>query len=128
MKIVEGIYYSKDHEWIKVEGDEVYIGITDYAQHALGEVVYVEMPEIDDELNSGDAFGVIESVKAASDSYMPVSGTVIEINEELETTPQLLNSSPYDSWILKVKIGDSSELDNLMNHEDYKEFCESESH
>ena len=128
MKIVEGIYYSKDHEWIKVEGDEVYIGITDYAQHALGEVVYVEMPEIDDELNSGDAFGVIESVKAASDSYMPVSGTVVEINEELETTPQLLNSSPYDSWILKVKIGDSSELDNLMNHEDYKEFCESESH
>lgn len=128
MKIVEGIYYSKDHEWIKVEGDEVYIGITDYAQHALGEVVYVEMPEIDDELNCGDAFGVIESVKAASDSYMPVSGTVVEINEELETTPQLLNSSPYDSWILKVKIGDSSELDNLMNHEDYNEFCESESH
>ena len=128
MKIVEGIYYSKDHEWIKVDGDEVCIGITDYAQHALGEVVYVEMPEIDDELDAGDAFGVIESVKAASDSYMPVSGTVVEINEELETRPQLLNSSPYDSWILKVKIGDSSELDNLMNHEDYKEFCESESH
>ena len=127
MKIVEGIYYSKDHEWIKVDGDEVCIGITDYAQHALGEVVYVEMPEIDDELDAGDAFGVIESVKAASDSYMPVSGSIVEVNEELETTPQLLNSSPYDSWILKVKISDSSELDSLMSHEDYKVFCERES-
>ncbi len=128
MKIVEGIYYSKNHEWIKAEGDAVCIGITDYAQHALGEIVYVEMPEVDDELDSGDAFGVIESVKAASDAYMPVSGAVIEINEELETVPQLLNSSPYDSWILKVKISDSSELDSLMTHEDYKAFCESESH
>lgn len=127
MKIVEGIYYSKDHEWIKVDGDEVCIGITDYAQHALGEVVYVEMPEIDDELDAGDAFGVIESVKAASDSYMPVSGSIVEVNEELETTPQLLNSSPYDSWILKVKMSDSSELDSLMSHEDYKVFCERES-
>jgi len=87
----------------------------------------VEMPEIDDELDAGDAFGVIESVKAASDSYMPVSGSIVEVNEELETTPQLLNSSPYDSWILKVKISDSSELDSLMSHEDYKVFCERES-
>ncbi|WFD08909.1 glycine cleavage system protein GcvH [Tepidibacter hydrothermalis] len=128
MKIVEGIYYSKDHEWIKVEGDKACIGITDYAQHALGEIVYVEMPEVDDELDSGDAFSVIESVKAASDAYMPLSGTVIEINEELEDSPELLNSSPYESWILKVKISDLSELDSLMNHEDYKAFCESESH
>lgn len=128
MKIVEGIYYSKDHEWIKVEGDEAYIGITDYAQHALGEIVYVEMPEVDDELNAGDVFGVIESVKAASDSYLPVSGMVIEINEELEDSPELLNNSPYESWILKVKISDLSELESLMNHEDYKVFCESESH
>ncbi|CAH2213024.1 glycine cleavage system protein GcvH [Tepidibacter aestuarii] len=128
MKIVEGIYYSKDHEWIKVEGEEVCIGITDYAQHALGEIVYVEMPEIDDELDAGEAFGVIESVKAASDSYMPVSGTVIEVNEELETTPQLLNSNPYENWILKVKISDLSELESLMSNDGYKEFCESESH
>ncbi|PAB57721.1 glycine cleavage system protein GcvH [Anaeromicrobium sediminis] len=128
MKIVEGIYYSKDHEWIKVEGNEASIGITDYAQHALGEIVYVEMPEVDDELNAGDVFGVIESVKAASDSYMPVSGKITGINEELEDSPELLNNSPYESWILKVEISDLSELDSLMDHEDYKAFCESESH
>ncbi|MCT4594763.1 MAG: glycine cleavage system protein GcvH [Anaeromicrobium sp.] len=128
MKIVEGVYYSKDHEWVKVEGDAASIGITDYAQHALGEIVYVEMPEIDDELNAGDVFGVIESVKAASDSYIPLSGTVTEINEELEDSPELLNESPFESWILKVKIADSSELEGLMSPEDYKAFCESESH
>ncbi|WP_099191337.1 glycine cleavage system protein GcvH [Tepidibacter mesophilus] len=123
MKIVEGLYYSKDHEWIKVQGEEVCIGITDYAQDALGEIVYVEMPEIDDELDAGEAFGVIESVKAASDSYMPVSGTVIQINEELEDSPELLNNSPYENWILKVKISDLSELDTLMNYEEYSDFC-----
>lgn len=128
MKILEGLYYSKDHEWIKVEGNKAYVGITDYAQHALGEIVYVEMPDVDDELNEGDVFGVIESVKAASDSFLPISGKVVEINEELEDSPEKLNESPYESWILAVEISDKAELEKLMNSEQYKEFCETESH
>ncbi|QZY53604.1 glycine cleavage system protein GcvH [Crassaminicella profunda] len=128
MKIVQGLYYSKDHEWVKVEGNKAYIGITDYAQHALGEIVYVEVPEMDDELNATDVFGVIESVKAASDSYMPVSGKVVEINEELENAPQMLNEKPYESWILLVELKDQSELDNLMDDKAYEEFCKNKSH
>ncbi|TCO75225.1 glycine cleavage system protein GcvH [Marinisporobacter balticus] len=128
MKIIQGLYYSKDHEWVKVEGDKAYIGITEYAQHALGEIVYVEVPEVDDELNVADVFGVVESVKAASDSYMPVSGKVIEINEELEDAPQLLNEKPYESWILAVALSDRSELDHLMDDKGYEAFCKSESH
>ncbi|WP_432403042.1 glycine cleavage system protein GcvH [Wukongibacter sp. M2B1] len=128
MKILEGLYYSKDHEWVKVEGDKSYIGITDYAQNALGEIVYVEMPEVDDEIDAGDVFGVIESVKAASDSFLPVSGKVLEVNEELEDSPELLNEKPYESWILVVEMTDKSELDNLMNDKEYEEFCKSESH
>lgn len=128
MKVLEGLYYSEDHEWVKVEGDKAYIGITDYAQHALGEIVYVEMPEVDDEINVGDVFGVIESVKAASDSFLPISGKVVKINEELEDSPELLNEKPYESWILSVEISDKSELENLMDAKEYEEFCNSESH
>lgn len=128
MKILEGLYYSKDHEWVKVDGDKAYIGITDYAQHALGEIVYVEMPDVDDEIDAGDVFGVIESVKAASDSYLPVSGKVVEINEELEDSPELLNESPYESWILAIEISDEAEIESLMNAKEYEEFCKSESH
>ena len=128
MKILDGLYYSKDHEWVKVEGDKAYIGITDYAQHALGEIVYVEMPEVDDEIDAGDVFGVIESVKAASDSFLPVSGKILEVNEELEDSPELLNEKPYESWILAVEMTDKSELENLMNDKEYEEFCQSESH
>ncbi len=128
MKILEGLYYSKDHEWIKVEGDKAYIGITDYAQHALGEIVYVEMPEVDDEIGAGDVFGVVESVKAASDSFLPISGKILEVNEELEDSPELLNEKPYKSWILAVEMSDKSELENLMNDKEYEEFCKSESH
>lgn len=128
MKIVEGLYYSKDHEWIKLDGDKAYIGITDYAQHALGEIVYVEVPEVDDELSAEDVFGVVESVKAASDSYMPVSGKVVEINEELEDSPQLLNEKPYESWILAVELSDKAEIEKLMDAKGYEEFCQSEGH
>ncbi|WP_432666368.1 glycine cleavage system protein GcvH [Wukongibacter baidiensis] len=128
MKIVEGLYYSKDHEWVKVEGDKATIGITDYAQHALGEIVYVEMPDVDDEIDAGDVFGVIESVKAASDSFLPISGKIAEVNEELEDSPELLNEKPYESWILAVEMSDKSELDNLMSDKEYEEFCKSESH
>lgn len=128
MKILEGLYYSKDHEWVKVEGNKAYIGITDYAQHALGEIVYVEMPEVDEEIESGEVFGVVESVKAASDSFSPISGKVLEINEELEDAPELLNEKPYESWILAVEISDESELKNLLDSEEYEKFCQIEEH
>ncbi len=127
MAVAEGLYYSKDHEWIKVEGDTAYIGITDYAQQSLGEVVYVEFPEEGDEFASGEAFGVIESVKAAADSYMPVSGKIIGINDELlEDEPQALNEKPYEAWILKVELTNHSELEELLSAEDYAKHCEEE--
>ncbi|WP_105617467.1 glycine cleavage system protein GcvH [Vallitalea okinawensis] len=127
MKILEGLYYSKDHEWIKVEGAKAFIGITDYAQDALGGIVFIEMPEVDDELSAGDVYGVIESVKAASDSYSPLSGKVVEINDELEDSPELLNEKPYESWILALEMSDDTELDGLMKSKEYEEFCKSES-
>jgi glycine cleavage system H protein len=126
MEIKSGLMYSNDHEWVRVEGDKAYIGISDYAQHALGEIVYVELPTVGDELNAGDVFGVIESVKAASDSYLPVSGKVLEVNEELSDSPQLINENPYESWIVAVEITNKADLDNLMNEQDYKDFCEKE--
>ena len=126
MKVVEELYYSEDHEWVKVDGEVAYIGITDHAQHALGDIVYVEMPEVDDEIKIGEAFGVIESVKAASDAFMPISGTITEVNEELEDSPELLNSDCYENWILKVQISDKSELDKLMHAKEYEEFCNKE--
>lgn len=126
MKTIEGLYYSNDHEWVRVEGQKAYIGITDFAQHALGEIVYVELPEVDDEFEAGDVFSVIESVKAASDSYVPVSGKVLEVNEALEDSPQLINEDPYENWIIVVEMTDKSDLDNLMDEEEYKEFCDKE--
>lgn len=127
MAVVEGLYYSKEHEWIKVEGDTAYIGITDYAQQSLGEVVYVEFPEEGDEFGAGEAFGVIESVKAAADSYMPVSGKIIGINDDLlEDEPQALNEKPYEAWILKVELTNHSELEGLLSAEDYVKHCEEE--
>lgn len=126
MKTVEGLLYSNDHEWVKVEGNKATIGITDYAQHQLGEIVFVELPEVEDELNAGDSFGVIESVKAASDAYMPVSGTVLEVNEELVGSPQLVNEDAFANWLIVVELSDESELENLMGAEDYQKFCEEE--
>ena len=126
MKVLENLLYSNDHEWIKVEGNEAYIGITDHAQHQLGEIVYVELPQVDDELNAGDVFGVIESVKAASDSYLPISGKVVEVNEALDDSPQLINEDPYENWIVKIEIADKSELEKLMDAKAYEEFCAKE--
>jgi glycine cleavage system H protein len=126
MKIIKDLYYSEDHEWIKVEGDEAHIGITDFAQHQLGDIVYVELPEIDDEVEKEDSFAALESVKAASDSYMPVDGKVIEVNEDLLDSPELLNSAPYDSWIIKVELSDKSQLDELMSSEEYEEYIAKE--
>ncbi|WP_298451712.1 glycine cleavage system protein GcvH [uncultured Prevotella sp.] len=123
-KVIEGLYYSESHEFVKVEGEYGYIGITDFAQNALGNVVYVDMPEVDDEIEAGEDFGAVESVKAASDLISPVSGTVVEINENLEDTPELVNKDAYENWIIKVELTNKEELNNLMDAEAYKKFCE----
>ena len=122
-KVLEGLYYSESHEYVRVEGDFGYIGITDYAQNALGNVVYVDMPDVDDEVTAGEEFGAVESVKAASDLISPVSGVVIEVNEALEDEPELINADAYENWIIKVELSDKSELDNLMDAAAYSEFC-----
>ena len=123
-KVIEGLYYSESHEYVRVEGDFGFIGITDYAQHALGNVVYVDMPDVDDEVTAGEEFGAVESVKAASDLYSPVSGTVVEVNEALEDTPELVNKDAFENWIIKVELSDKSELDGLMDAKAYEAFCE----
>ena len=123
-KVIEGLYYSESHEYVRVEGEYGYIGITDYAQHALGNVVYVDVPEVDDDVEAGEEFGAVESVKAASDLNSPVSGTVVEVNESLEDEPELLNKDAYENWIIKVKLSDMSELDDLMDAAAYAAFTE----
>lgn len=123
-KIIDGLYYSESHEFVKVEGEFGYIGITDYAQNALGNVVYVDMPEVDDEIEAGEEFGAVESVKAASDLISPVSGTVVEINENLEDTPELINKDAYGNWIMKVRLTNKGELEELMDAQAYSKFCE----
>ena len=119
-----GLYYSESHEYVRVEGEFGFIGISDYAQHALGNVVYVDMPEVDDEVTAGEEFGAVESVKAASDLIAPVSGTVVEVNEALEDQPELLNQDAFANWIIKVQLSDPAELDSLMDVEAYKKHCE----
>ena len=121
-KIIDGLYYSESHEFVKVEGDFGYVGITDYAQHELGNVVYVDMPEVDDEVEAGEDFGAVESVKAASDLVCPVSGKVVEVNEALEDEPGLINKDAFENWIIKVELSDKSELENLMDAAAYKAF------
>jgi glycine cleavage system H protein len=123
-KVLEGLYYSESHEYVRVEGDFGYIGISDYAQHALGNVVYVDMPDVDDEVTAGEDFGAVESVKAASDLIAPVTGVVIETNEALEDQPELINQDAYENWIIKVELSDKTELDNLMDAKAYAAFCE----
>lgn len=122
-KVIEGLYYCESHEYVKVEGEFGYIGITDYAQEQLGNVVYVDMPEVDDEFSAEDVFGAVESVKAASDLCMPVSGVVVEINEALEDEPELVNQDAFGNWIIKVKLTDPAELDSLMGAEAYQSIC-----
>lgn len=122
-RFIEGLYYSESHEFVKVEGKYGYIGITDYAQNALGNVVYVDMPEVDDDITAGEEFGAVESVKAASDLNAPVSGTVVEVNTALEDTPELINQDAFANWIIKVKLSDPSELESLMDAKAYEEMC-----
>ena len=125
-KVIEGLYYSESHEYVRVEGEYGYVGISDYAQHALGNIVYVDMPEVDDEVVAGEDFGAVESVKAASDLISPVSGTVVEVNEALEDEPELVNKDAFENWIMKVELSDKAELDNLMDAASYEKFCENE--
>ena len=123
-KVIEGLYYSESHEYVRVEGDFGFIGITDFAQHALGTVVYVDLPEVDDEVEAGEEFGAVESVKAASDIISPVSGTIVEVNDALDDQPELLNQDAYENWIIKVELSDKAELDSLMDAAAYEAFCE----
>ena len=123
-KVIKGLLYSESHEYVKVEGNIGYVGISDYAQHALGNVVYVDMPDVDDEVEAGSEFGAVESVKAASDLIAPVSGVVIEVNEKLGDQPELINQDPYENWIIKVELSDKTELDSLMESDAYEPFCE----
>lgn len=123
-QVIEGLYYSESHEWVKVEGEFAYVGISDHAQQALGNIVYVDMPEVDDETTKDEEFGAVESVKAASDLISPVSGTVVEINEDLEDDPGLINKDAYANWIIKVQLSDPSEVESLMSSADYQTYCE----
>jgi len=121
MKIPENLKYTNEHEWIKVEGDEVIVGITDFAQSELGDIVYVELETVGDTLEKGEVFGTIEAVKTVSDLYMPISGEVLEKNEKLEDEPELINKDPYgDGWIIKIKISNKEEIEGLLNADDYK--------
>ncbi len=122
MNIPDNLKYTKDHEWLKVDGDEAYIGITDFAQGELGDIVFVEIETEGEELAKEEVFGTIEAVKTVSDLYMPVSGEVLEVNSKLEDTPEIINQDPYgDGWLIKIKMGNTSELDSLLDAAAYKE-------
>lgn len=122
MTVPSELKYSKEHEWVKVDGDIVTIGITDFAQSELGDIVFVELPEEGDELNSGDSFGSVESVKTVSELYAPLSGKVVEVNEELEDSPEFVNESSYDkAWMVKVELSDKAQLDELLDADAYSE-------
>ena len=128
MECPDHLRYTKEHEWVDVEGDTATVGITDHAQDQLGDIVYLELPDEGDDVERGKAFGVVESVKAVSDIYAPVSGTVAKINEDLVESPETLNTQPYgdDGWLLKIEISDVDELDDLMTADEYKAFVEAE--
>ncbi|HBY65497.1 MAG TPA: glycine cleavage system protein GcvH [Acholeplasmataceae bacterium] len=122
--ILEGLLYAESHEWLKVEGKQAYVGISDHAQHALGSVVFIELPKVGASIKKGDTFGAVESVKAASDLYMPVSGKIIEVNSKLESTPELLNDDPYGSWIIKIELSNPSETSALLSSAQYAPLAE----
>ena len=119
-KVIEGLKYSESHEWVKVEGNVAVIGVSDFAQKEMGDITYVDMPEVDDEVSKDEEFGALESVKAASDLISPVSGKVVAVNEELGDTPEKINEDAYAAWIIKVEMSDPSELDELMDAAAYK--------
>jgi len=127
MEFPEDLKYSKEHEWVLVEGSVATVGITDYAQDQLGDIVFVELPGVGDKVSKEDAFGVVESVKAVSDIYAPVSGKVLEVNDDLPENPEMLNEDPYgDGWIIKIEMSDPEELQDLMNASEYEEYVAEE--
>lgn len=126
MKTYQGTRYTKEHEWARAEDGLVYIGISDFAQHALGDIVFVELPKVGKKLKTGEQASVVESVKTASDVYSPVSGTVVKVNEALNDSPELLNAEPYDNWIAALEPESLSEMDSLMDEAGYASFCEKE--
>ena len=126
-KILDDLRYADSHEWVKLEGDIATVGITDYAQHALGNIVYVDMPEVGDEVTKGEEFGAVESVKAASDLISPISGEVVEVNEALEDEPELVIADAFGNWIMKVRVSDPAEIDDLLDAKGYAAICEEES-
>jgi glycine cleavage system H protein len=123
MKFPENLKYSEDHEWVKIDGNIATIGITEFAQSELGDVVFIELPEVDDEINEGEPFGTIEAVKTVSDMLSPLSGKVMEVNESLNDKPETINSDPYGKgWIVKIELSNENEIDELMNSKSYREF------
>lgn len=123
MRILKDLQYTKEHEWIRREDDLAFIGITDYAQEQLGDIVFVELPEIGEDYGEGDNFAVVDSVKATSDIYMPLDAQIVEINEELLNAPELINEEPYENWLIKVKLADLDQMNNFLNAEEYEQFC-----
>jgi glycine cleavage system H protein len=122
--ILPDLLYTDDDEWIRVDGNEAYVGISDYAQDSLSDIVYLEFPSVGESFNKGETFGVVESVKAAGDLMMPVGGEIVEVNEDLLDTPEAVNDNPYDSWMVKISMSDSGELEELMDAEAYNAYCE----
>jgi glycine cleavage system H protein len=126
--VPEDLHYSKDHEWVRVEGDEAIIGITDYAQNSLGDVVYVELPKAGDEFAANESFGSVESVKAVSEVFTPIAGTVVKINEALADEPESVNSDPYGAgWMIRLKMANAGEVDSLLTAAEYEDFTKAES-
>ncbi len=123
-QIPSNLHYSKEHEWAKIEGETVIIGITDFAQNSLGDIVFVELPEVGRTLSAEESFGVVESIKSVSDLYSPFSGEILEVNKELINSPEKINSDAYASWMIKIKMSNPKELNNLMSAKDYENFCE----
>jgi len=120
MNIPENLHYTEDHEWIRVEGEEAFVGITDFAQKELGDIVFVEVETVDETLDKGETFGTVEAVKTVSDLFMPIGGTILELNEKIEDTPELINKDPYvEGWIIRIKITDPAELDKLLDSNAY---------
>lgn len=126
MKVLKDLRYTKEHEWVRVEGQEAYIGITDFAQGHLGDIVFVELPEVGEEFVEGDSFAVIDSVKATSDVFMPVDGEVLAANEELDGSPEMLNEDAFENWIIKIKLSDPDQVNDLLTADEYEEFCKEE--
>jgi len=126
MEILKNLKYSKTHEWVRVEDGIAYVGITDFAQHSLGDIVYVELPDVESEVSKGDEVSNIESVKAASPIFSPVSGTIVKVNEDLEDEAEMINHKPYDSYVFAIELSNPSELDELMEADEYEEYCETE--